>query len=164
MPSADWLSYLGAITGVSGAVMGFVAFRRSGKFKAIDLRLGLRKAQSTLLADTEELAPLLDNAKKSHERVAAASGSNGSGGTKHWMTEWDLDMSSARALQAEAAAFQKDCSKLTHLALESEQVAVHNLQRKIDTLKNKYQRSLAQDDTRRDHLRQDQHIATRTSK
>lgn len=161
MLGTEWLSYIGAITGISGAVMGFLAFRRTGKFKAIELRVALRKAQCTLKADAEELEPLLNNAKKSRERVSAASGSFGSGATKQWLADWDADVTSAKSLSAEAGAFQKDCSKLSFATLESEQVAAHVLQRKIDTLKSKYQKSLAQDDAQRDHLREDQRIATR---
>jgi hypothetical protein len=154
---SDWLSYIGAVTGVSGAMMGLIAFRRSGKFKAIDLRLKLRNAQSTLQSDADELGPLLAHAKMSHERISAATGALNSGATKHWIVEQAQDAANLGELEAEVRAFQKDCSKLRHLALESELVSAHKLQRKIDTLKDKYRRSLDQDDKQRSELRQDQH-------
>ena len=160
MTSTDWLSILGAITGVSGALMGFVAYRRSGKFKAMDLRLTLRKAQSTLQADANELPPLLEHAKKSRERVAAATGAFGSGATKHWLDAWNADFSALSELQDEVAAFQKDCSKYSHSALESELVMAHELQRKVENVRAKYQQALAQDDTQREQLRQDQRMLT----
>jgi len=158
--SADWLSILGAVTGVSGAVMGFVAYRRSGKFKAIDLRLSLRKAQSALHADADELPALLQKAKKSRERVASATGALGSGTTKHWLDAWEMDFSALSQLQTEVSAFQKDCSKLSHAALESELVLAYKLQRKVDGVRDKYQQALAQDDTQREQLGHDQRMLT----
>jgi len=140
--------------------MGFVAYRRSGKFKAIDLRLSLRKAQSTLQADADELPALLQHAKKSRERVASATGAFGSGATKHWLDAWEVDFAALSQLQNEVAAFQKDCSKLSHAALESELVLAHQLQRKVDGVRAKYQHALAQDDTQREQLRQDQRMLT----
>lgn len=70
MTLSDALSWVGAIAGAAGSVMGFVAFKRSGKFKAIDLRLGLRKAQFTLSADIDEVRQLFDRGKISRERIA----------------------------------------------------------------------------------------------
>lgn len=44
MAAPDWVSYVGAATGVAGFVMGYVAYRRSGAMKALDMRLELRRA------------------------------------------------------------------------------------------------------------------------
>ena len=49
----EWPPYVGVvtgivgmITGVTGACLGYLGYRRSGRVKALDLRLELRKAGS----------------------------------------------------------------------------------------------------------------------
>ena len=160
MSVTDWLSILGALTGIAGAVMGFVAFRRSGKFKAIDLRLSLRKAHDTLQADAAALTELLQRAKKSRERMAAATGTFHSGATKGWLTTWETDLAGASQLQADVAAQRNDYLKLSHTGLESELVSAHVLQRKVNALRDKYNHSMSQDEVRGEQLRQDNRLLT----
>ena len=74
MPAPDWVSYLGAVTGLAGSVMGFISLRRSTTMKALDLRLELRKAEVDLLSLFRSLQPLLERAKLSRDRVNAARG------------------------------------------------------------------------------------------
>jgi len=54
MAAPNWVSYVGMVTGISGAIMGYISYRRSGQIKALDLRLELAKdrtgARSLLIA------------------------------------------------------------------------------------------------------------------
>lgn len=59
MSDPDWLSYAGVITGIAGATMGYISYRRTGKMKTLDLRLELRKAVNDLRSSVESLPSLL---------------------------------------------------------------------------------------------------------
>ena len=79
MSDQNWLAYtgaiagiIGAITGVAGAFLALLAFRRTGQLKALDLRLELRRTESTLQSDIHDLVSLLQNAKASRTRRPSA--------------------------------------------------------------------------------------------
>jgi hypothetical protein len=86
MADSTWLSYVGVVTGLIGAItgvavatMGFISYRRSGQMKAQDMRVELRKATNDLRTTVQNLIPLLESAKRSHTNIAAATGLGGSG-------------------------------------------------------------------------------------
>jgi hypothetical protein len=167
MSEQSWLAYIGAIagiigaiTGVAGAVVAILAFRRTGEIKALDLRLEVRRAESTLQSDIHDLAPLLERAKTSRTRLAAAQGSCRSGATAHWLPQWDADLAEANQLIAGASALDIDCSAFSQAELEARLVIVHKLQRQVAQLSGKYHSSLAANDAGRAQLRADQRVIT----
>ncbi|MBB4133402.1 hypothetical protein [Xanthomonas sp. 3075] len=167
MSEQSWLAYIGAIAGIIGAIIGIVgavvaiqAFRRTGELKALDLRLELRRTESTLRSDIQDLIPLLELAKKSRTRLAAAQGNFHSAATTHWLCQWDADVAEAKKLVAGASALDIDCSSFSQAELEARLVTVHKLQRQLAQLSGKYQSSLAADDSGREHLRADQRVIT----
>lgn len=162
MSDQNWLSYFGIVTGIAGTIMGCISLRRTDQFKALDLRLELKKEQATLLADVEDLRTLLDKAKNSHTRLASAVGSYQSGGTKHWLDCWSKDCEVTEVLRQEIIVFQTDCSALGHNALETQLVTAHILRRKVEKLRDQYRESLLADDRRRDQLSVDQRILTQS--
>ena len=162
MSEPIWLSYTGAvtgiigtITGVAGAIMGYVSLRHARQLKALDLRLELRKAAADLRAVVHELPALLELAKKSRDRVAAATGMRGSGALQEWTRVWEEDITAVRALEAELPAADADYSNATPQELESRLVAIHTTSARAATLKDKYLERLAADDRERDHIRED---------
>jgi hypothetical protein len=161
---SDWLAYIGAIggligsaTGIAGAVMGYISYRRSEEIKALDLRLELRKAENTLRTAVAELLPLLDSAKMSRTGVAAASGLHESGAMVQWLGEWDADLAAARSLKAGVPGANADYAALTHADLEAKLIAVHALEIRAAQLRDKYRAALADDDKRREQIRADHH-------
>ena len=167
MSDQNWLAYtgaiagiIGAITGVAGAFLALLAFRRTGQLKALDLRLELRRTESTLQSDIHDLVSLLQNAKASRTRLAAAQGNYHSGATTHWLSQWDTDFAAANSLVEGASVLDIDCSAFSQAELEARLITIHKLQRQVAQLAGKYQSSLAADDTGRAQLREDQRAIT----
>ena len=167
MSEQSWLAYtgaiagiIGAVTGIAGAVLAFMAFRRTGQLKSLDLRLELRRSESTLHSDIHGLVPLLESAKASRTRLSAAQGAYHSGATKHWLAQWDTDLADANSLVEGASVLDIDCSAFSQAELEARLVTVHKLQRQVVQLAGKYQGSLAADDVGREQLRADQRVIT----
>src|SRR6266576_178116 len=67
----EWPPYVGVvtgivgmITGVTGACLGYLGYRRSGRVKALDLRLELRKAETATRAALEQVRADVDGLLK----------------------------------------------------------------------------------------------------
>jgi hypothetical protein len=94
MPEADLLAYVGAIggvlravTGVAGAAIAHVSYKKAEQLKVLDLRIELGKLVVSLIDDVDELASLLEHAKKSRHAEAAATGMRGSGAMERWQKQ-----------------------------------------------------------------------------
>ncbi len=167
MSGQSWLAYtgaiagiVGAITGVAGAILAALALHRTSQLKALDLRLELRRTESTLQSDIHDLIPLMESAKTSRTRLAAAQLCYHSGATTHWLSEWDLDLTGAKLLVEGASDLDVDCSKFSQAELEARLVTVHKLQHQVAKIYGKYKNSLAADDAGREQLRADQRVIT----
>lgn len=143
---------IGTLGGILGSVLGYIGYRRVEQYKALDLRLELRKAELTLRSDIEGLVPQLELAKRSRERLAASRGNLGSGATQAWLAEWETDIAEAREMSAAADNLGFDGAGFTHTQLEERLVKIHVLNRKVTDLAGKYQAALAQDDRDRARL------------
>ena len=170
MSDPVWLSYIGAvtgvigtITGVAGAIMGYIGLRHSKQLKALDLRLELRKADSDLRAVVQELPPLLELAKKSRDRVAAATGMLRSGALEQWTSVWEEDFAAVRALEAELPDAESDYTSAKPHELESKLVSTHSMASRSARLREKYVERLAADDRERDHIREDLRVRTQAN-
>jgi len=154
---------LGAITGISGAIMGYISYRRSNSVKALDLRLELRRAVSEIDADLSNLGKLMDHANKSRQRVAAATGRAQSGAMVLWDKGFAEDKAKLETLLGKAPSSSESYDSLSPTDLESKLVAAHKLQGEISQLKEKYHASLAADDEERKEIREDMRARTRNA-
>lgn len=84
MADSDWARYVGMATGLFGAVMGYVGYRRSDQIKALDLRLELRKGLASAHESLVTLRDLLDSAATSRMTTLAARGLGRSGASVAW--------------------------------------------------------------------------------
>lgn len=167
MSDPSWLVYAGAITGIVGAVTGpvgvvlaYFAFRRTDQLESLNLRLELRRTESTLQADIHDLIPLLERANASRTRLAAAQGSYHSGATKFWISQWETDLAEANTLVAGSGVLDIDCSQFSKLKLEMRLVTVHKLRHQVSKLADKYRDSLATDDIGREQLQANRRLIT----
>jgi len=167
MSETSWLAYtgavagiIGAITGIAGAVTGYYALRRTSELKALDLRVDLRRTESTLRVDIQDLVPLLERAKRSRTRLAAAQGRYRSGAISQWLVEWDADLAEANSLVSGSSVLDVDCTDFAEANLELRLLAVHRLRDQVTRLSKKYIDAIAEDDRGRDHLREDQRAFT----
>jgi C4-dicarboxylate-specific signal transduction histidine kinase len=137
--------------------------RHSKQLKALDLRLELRKADSDLRADVQGLPALLELAKNSHDRVAAATGMLKSGASQQWTSAWEEDCAAVRALEGELPDADATYASATPHELESKLVAVHTIASRAARLREKYRERLAADNTERDHLREDLRVRSQAN-
>jgi hypothetical protein len=121
----------------------------------------LRYAENDLRTCIQQLAALLDRARDSHEKLAAATGLYQSGALEQWHAEWEADRSVARSLEEQLPDPSADYQSFAHSALEAKLVAVHALKSKAAHLQEKYRAVLAVDDKRREELRTNMTIDSR---
>jgi hypothetical protein len=162
MAEPHWTAYvamaagiLGAITGISGAVMGYISYRRSNAIKALDLRLELRRTVNDIESCVSALPGLLDHANQSRQSVAAATGKFHSGAMEIWKQAFDQDMDTFKVLAEQAPSPDGRYDTSTPTELESQLVAAHKLRGKLNELHDKYTAALRADDEERQALRDD---------
>ena len=155
MAAPDWVSYVGAITGIAGSLMGYFNYRRSSQHKVLDLRLDLRKKEADVQLALASLPGLLDRANESRLRVMAATGRNQSGAMAIWESEVAADRVVANELKAALPTEPKDYSPLNQAELEGRLVEIHSLEVRTRQLSEKFRSALAADDRERDQLRED---------
>ncbi len=167
MSDPIWLSYagvitgtIGAITGIAGATMGYISYRRTGRMKALDLRLELRKSVNDLRSTVESLPSIMEQAKGSRISVLNARGLFRSSIMDQWNAELEKDISAVTLLKSELPDSSATFENLTHSGLEAKLVTVHATQSKAAGLREKYRTSLASDDKEREHIRADQRAHT----
>jgi hypothetical protein len=158
MSTSTFLSYTGAVTGIAGAVMGFVSYRRSGAMKTLDLRIELRKAESIVRAEIQNLPGLLGKAKRSRTNVLAATGGIGSGAFQGWTAGWNEDFAIIELLKNRLPMSPDNYRSLNAVALEDQLVSIHALRHETNLLGEKYLSFLGDDDKSREHIRADQRI------
>jgi len=158
MADTTWLSYLGAITGTAGALMGFVSLRRTKGMKALDLRLILRKAESDLHNMIESLPAMIARAKQSREAVAAAKGRTNSGAMEQWKSEWERDSKTAQTMASHLSRLNDNHCDSSPEELESAIVQVHNETTRLQQIIDKYRANMAEDDKTHEQHRADQRV------
>jgi hypothetical protein len=162
MIDADILGYIGAISGVIGAVTGlggavvaYFGYRKTEGLKSLDLRLELRKALAVLQTEIDEVPTLIDQGEKSRKAIASATGMFQSGAMKKWSTQWEADRNSVVAFHGRFEKLNINYANAPTVELETNLVEAHCIQTWVSKLKNSYASSLAEDDRKRDHLRED---------
>ena len=153
MVVAEWVSYAGLAGGIAGTVLGCLAYRRTWQLKALDLRLELRKTDASLQNLVHALGPQLDYARRSRERVAAATGGLRSGAMQSWLSDFERDLATVRAMESSVAGTQVDYRYESSQSLESMVVTRHRLSIEARELAGKYDASIKNDEKQRDALR-----------
>ena len=153
MADSNWASYVGMVTGVIGAVMGYISYRRSNEIKSLDLRLEYRKSINDCVSAIAKAEKLLSYANKSRERVAAGIGNYHSGAMQHWKQEYEADTNEFKKLVGYVPSQDGNYDHLTFKQLESKLVEIHKLQNEIKALIDKYQSALDADDKTREYIR-----------
>lgn len=160
MSELNWTNYVavitgivGATTGLSGAVMGYIAYRKANNLKSLDLRLELRKAANELDLIIDELPRIIDSANGSRRAVAAASGRFHSGMMQQWTKNIETDKKRVKQLSGEAPTPNDAFATLSHAELETKLVKIHRLQIELRELKSKYDQYLLADENARREIR-----------
>ena len=144
---------IGAVTGISGAIMGYVSYRKSNEIKSLDLRLELRKSINNFNSSLSQAEELLPYANKSRERVASATGKLRSGAMQVWKDQYENDLSALNYFSEKSKILNKEYETFSPKDLEAELVNLHKLQNQLNELKNKYDNAVKDDDKEREHIR-----------
>ncbi|MGF6369784.1 hypothetical protein OKW40_002534 [Paraburkholderia sp. RAU6.4a] len=156
MADADWTGYVGMATGIFGAVMGFIGYRRSNQIKALDLRLDLRKALGDAHNSLSTLRAMMNTAAQSRRAILAAKGLGGSGAMAAWNRMADVDLADIDTIAASLRSEDADFSALPAEHLEFEIVFAHKIKNRLSTLIDKYRDELAADAAAREQIAQAQ--------
>ena len=167
MADPTWITYTGAIggiigtiTGVAGCIMGYISYRRSEAFKALDLRIELKKTEADLHSIASGLPQLIQRAQNSRSRVAAAAGQHGSGAMVRWRSMWEADSAESNAIIERLPDLKSNYQELTHEQLESRLVKAHTELLSARQLKEKYDAEIEKDDKERERIKAAMHSRT----
>lgn len=162
MAEPHWTSYvgmaagaIGAVSGIAGAVMGYISYRRSNSIKSLDLRLELRKAVSEVEIALGKLVQLLEYADRSRRAVASAKGGVNSGAMLAWAEAIQKDNARAKGLAESGPQGPASYEGLSLTELETMLVAMHKLKGEVATLTEKYETAVKADDEDRRQIRED---------
>lgn len=149
MPDSDWTGYVGMVTGIFGAVMGYLGYRRANQIKKLDLRLELRKGLSEAHTALAEARRIMDYAAQSHRAALAARALGGSGVMVAWNNSHEEDTAAVDRIAASIRGESAGYDSLSEEQLESEIVANHKLSVRLNVLIAKYRDEIAADDDAR---------------
>ena len=145
MADPHWTSYVGMITGISGAIMGFIGYRKVNAFKSLDLRLELRKSVNSSFQKHSELSDLIATSNGSRKATAAAAGMTSSGRMQLWEQEVEKDTKYINELKEQSPEKDESFTSLTTEKLESKLVEAHDLQETLLGLIDKYKSAIEED-------------------
>ena len=156
---------IGTITGVAGAIMGYISYRKANSLKSLDLRLELRRAVTDCHEIANSLSPFIDQVDSSRKAVASASGRLRSGIMERWVEDVAADRARVSQLIAALPNVDELFQDLQPEQLESKLVEVHRLKLQVASLKDKYDSALQADDQARKEIRanaQSRHVTGTT--
>lgn len=149
---------VGAISGLSGCILGWIGYRRSRQTEMRVPRLELRKQVTGVRIEIDALPALLERARLSRSAVSAAMGrGQQSSSIVTWKRQLESDLKTVQALASELPGESETHQRSSPQELENKLVAVHTLAAKVAMLRDKYEAALAADDNDRDHIRASAH-------
>jgi hypothetical protein len=137
---------LGTVCGVGGLVVAILSYRRAGSVTLLNLRLQLRQALNDLQLLRGGIEEHLELANESRKRVMAAQGAWTGGAGEIWKSEFAEDKAALNALLEIAPQPPDDYENLSTAELERQLAQVHRSFGELRKIREKYQRTLDQDD------------------
>ncbi len=147
----DWLPYIGGIagiTGIIGMITGTAGYIRSGRMKALDLRLELHKAEDAVRDMLSELPALIDLADRSRSAIYVADAK------MLWDQSCAADRSELAGMQAQLPTEGSDYRRLSNRSLEDRLVAMNKLRVRGTRMREKYLSALAGVEKKRQEMRE----------
>lgn len=161
MADVHWTNYVAMLTGIAGAVMGYIAYRRSNKDKSREMRIELRRQINQASTTVSEMKRLILLANNSRRAVASAAGGIGGSRLQLWHEEYTSDTELIDRL-ANTIPEPTNYESLSDDDMEQMLVDVHALQGQLDQLSSKYEMSLNEDEQTRKEIRENHRDFTRT--
>lgn len=156
----DWTTYvgtiagiIGALTGIAGAVMGWIAYRRSNQIQASDRRLELHKLRNSTHVAAVGLVDLLPQALRSRRAVLNARGVLHSSMTQQFEEQHAADSARATELAMQVPSTDESFDASSMEEIEERIVQLHRTKEWIDELLRKYTAHMDEDAKWRAELR-----------
>ena len=146
------------IKGIAGVMMGLISQKKINNMKALDLRLELKKSEADYYSKISKIKKLLEEANKSRQSVASATGKLKSGMMKEWKKDFALDKESLASLSDTFPYKKQNYDRLVPNELESKLIEIHKLQNNLRQLEDKYIATIQSDDTERNHIRENTRV------
>ncbi|WP_303903038.1 hypothetical protein [Thiohalomonas denitrificans] len=147
-----WTGIIGALTGVAGSIMGFVAYRHSREVREADRRLELDKLRNAAHVAAVSLVDLLPRALQSRKAVLNARGMLHSGLMQRFQEQYERDLKRATELAGMVPNTQAAFGSLSVSALEKQIIELDRTKGWIDELLNTYQTAVAEDEKMREEI------------
>lgn len=161
MSETELLSYvgavtgvIGAITGIAGAVMGYYSYHKTNEMKALELRMELMKSGIETFQLAEDLGDLMLKAERSRQAVAAATGMIDSGAMEIWKRQYKADEEALGFFNETIDEYNIDYTATPISELEKRIVEIHSLRTMIKGVADRYLASLADDDLKRNDIKE----------
>lgn len=152
MSVAEWATIVVSLLALG---ISIASYRHASSIKRLDLRLDARKARSSLLQKFEDVEGLLPQARRSHLAVASALGSLRSGAITKWEKECDQHTDELAKLKGQLTVGDGAYDRMSDKQLELEISKLHVLSVAVEAIGKVYERSVADDDRDRDHIRRE---------
>lgn len=148
-----WTGIIGAVTGVAGAIMGYIAYQHSKEVRESDRRLDLDKLRNAAHVAAVSLIELLPRALQSRKAVLNARGMFHSGLMQKFQEQYDRDFKRATELAGMVPNTETRFNSLTASELEKRIVELDRTKGWIDDLLNSYQAAMLEDEKMREEIR-----------
>jgi len=148
-----WTGTIGAVTGVAGAIMGYIAYRHSKEVRESDRRLELDKLRNAAHVAAVTLVELLPRALQSRKAVLNKRGMFHSGLMQRFQEQHDLDLKRATELAGTVPNTETRFDSLSASELEKRIVGLDRTKGWIDDLLNAYQAAMLEDEKMREEIR-----------
>ena len=122
---------IGSATGIAGAILGYLGYKKSKQIKALDLRIESKRAVTDTIVDFEKLREQMKKGNESRKAVAAAMGFFSSSAMNQWKEEFASDQKAVRVLTKELPYENSNYDDLDEKGLENKLIESHRIQRKI---------------------------------
>ncbi|MCG7869123.1 MAG: hypothetical protein JAY74_22485 [Candidatus Thiodiazotropha taylori] len=142
MPEPHWSGYVGMVTGIIGAVLGIVSYRKTSAIKSLDLRIELKKDINTIhetINHANELAPKAYNSKLA---AFSARGILNSSVRDKWERKHNDLAAQIERINGELPNQDVNLAKYSQTNLEKELVRIHKLQTTLDPIVSELESNL----------------------
>ena len=136
---------LGAVTGIVGSIMGYIAYRRSNEIKKSDRRIVLHQLRNEVQIAITELSALLPEALKSRKAILNARGLLHSSIMREFSLEHKKDAQLAEELSMQFPPETVQFDRMSLQEIEQELVKLDRTKGRINALLSKYRISLQKD-------------------
>jgi hypothetical protein len=140
---------------IGGAIVGIIAYRRSGSMKALDLRIELQKQLQIVRRLIDGLPMLIIEAHRSRANVLSTGRGGGSGALLAWKTQADIDVGAAKGLALELPPEDAEFSNCPVGDLEKKLLDIHSLSLRANAIAGRYRSSLDKDEATRAQIAAD---------